>query len=69
MTADAHKRGRKLPYDFDSVVYFAWPVIVPVYIFQTRGVRGFLTLLGFGGVCLLYVLAAFVVTLLPGFES
>jgi hypothetical protein len=68
VVADARKRKRKLPYDFDSFVYFAWPVIVPIYIFQSRGVRGFLTLLGFSGIGLLYVLAAFAVTLLQDSE-
>ena len=36
--ADARKRGRQLCYDYDSFVYFMWPVVVPVYLFQTRGV-------------------------------
>jgi hypothetical protein len=49
---DARKRGRKLCYDFDSFVFFAGLVVVPVYLFQTRGVRAFLTLLCFGGMLL-----------------
>jgi hypothetical protein len=69
MIADAHKRGRKLPYDFDSFVYFAWPVILPIYLFQTRKWRAFLTLLCVGGVWLLCYAAAFVVTLLQKSES
>src|SRR5258705_2881193 len=40
---DARKRGRKLCYDFDSFVFFVWPLVVPIYLFQTRGVRAFLT--------------------------
>jgi hypothetical protein len=55
--ADARKRGRRLDYDYDSFVYFAWPLLVPVYLFQTRGVRAFLTLLWFGGI---WLCAAFV---------
>ena len=39
--------------DFDSFLYFAWPVMVPVYLFQTRGLRAFLTLLCFAGIWLL----------------
>jgi hypothetical protein len=62
--ADARKRGRKVCYDFDSFVYFAWPVVVPVYLFQTRGVRAFLTLLCFAGLWLLSGIAASVVALL-----
>ena len=48
--SDARKRGRKLCYDFDSFVFFAALFVVPVYLFQTRGVRAFLTLLCFGGI-------------------
>jgi hypothetical protein len=60
--ADAHKRGRRLCYDFDSLVFFFWPVIIPVYLFQTRGVRAFLTLLSFAGICAVAVLAAWLVS-------
>src|SRR6266542_817364 len=56
--ADARKRGRRLCYDYDSFVFFAWPVVVPVYLYQTRGVQAFLTLLCFAGICLIAVLAA-----------
>ena len=48
--ADARKRGRRLCYDYDSFVYFAWPIIVPVYLFQTRRLRAILTLLCFAGI-------------------
>jgi hypothetical protein len=61
--ADARKRGRRLCYDYDSFVYFAWPVVVPVYLFQTRGVRALLTLLCFGGLWLIGALSAGVVLL------
>ena len=54
--ADARKRGRRLCYDYDSFVYFAWPVVVPVYLFQTRGARAFLTLLCFGAIWLIAAL-------------
>ncbi len=51
--ADARKRGRRLCYDYDSFVFFAWALVVPVYLFQTRGIRAFLTLLWFAGICLI----------------
>jgi hypothetical protein len=35
--ADASARGRQLPYDFDSLVFFAWPLVTPFYLFSTRG--------------------------------
>src|SRR5262245_31082295 len=50
VVADARKRDRRLCYDFDSFVYFAWPLVVPVYLVQTRGVRALLTLLCFAGI-------------------
>ena len=65
--ADARKRGRRLCHDYDSFVYFAWPIVVPVYLFQTRGVRAFLTLLCFAGIYLIAVLASVMVTLLRNF--
>ena len=65
--ADARKRGRKVCYDFDSFVYFAWPVVAPVYLFQTRGPRAFLTLLCFAGLWLISMLAAMVVSVLREF--
>jgi len=65
--ADARKRGRQVCYDYDSFVYFAWPVVVPVYLFQTRGARAFLTLLCFAGIWLIAMLAASVVLLIREF--
>lgn len=55
--ADARKRGRQLCYDYDSFIYFAWPIVVPVYLFQTRGVRAFFTLLCFAVIWLIAMLA------------
>jgi hypothetical protein len=59
--ADARKRDRCLCYDYGSFVYFAWFVIVPVYLFQTRGPKAFLTLLCCAGIWLAAMLAAVVV--------
>ena len=59
--ADARKRGRQLCYDYDSFVFLAYPIIAPVYLFQTRGVRGFLTLLLFAAIWLIAMLPVFVV--------
>jgi hypothetical protein len=49
VTTDARIRHRDLCYDFDTFIFFGWPVLVPVYLFQTRGIRAFLTLLCFAG--------------------
>jgi len=65
--ADARKRGRQLCYDYDSFVYFAWFIVVPVYLFQTRGARAFLTLLCFAGIWLFAALAAGAVFLVREF--
>jgi hypothetical protein len=34
-------------------VFFCWPIVAPVYLFQTRGVRAFITVLSFIGIWLL----------------
>jgi hypothetical protein len=61
--ADARKRGQRLCYDYDSFVYFAWPVVVPAYLFQTRGWRALLTLLCFAGIWLVAIIGAAAVSL------
>lgn len=61
--ADARKRGRKLCYDYDSIVYFAWALVVPVYLFQTRGARAWLTLLCFGIIWVIALLFQIVISL------
>ena len=42
--ADAAARGDRRSYDFGSFVFFLWPVIAPIYLFQTRGCRAFGTI-------------------------
>lgn len=69
VTADAHRRGRRLCYDYDSFVFFAWPVVVPVYLFQTRGVGAFITLACFAGVWLAAMLAALLLYFVREFVS
>lgn len=39
IVADSQRRGRTMPYDFDSLVFALWPVVAPVYLFRTRGWR------------------------------
>jgi len=39
-SADARDQRYRAPYDFDSLVFFLWPVLAPIYLFQTRGWRG-----------------------------
>ena len=40
VSADATRRGAGMPYDFDSLIFFTWPVTAPVYLLRTRGARG-----------------------------
>ena len=56
VVADAHKHGRRLVYDYDSFVFFCWPLIVPAYLFQTRGWRAIVTLLWFASLWIAYTL-------------
>ena len=53
VNADAQKRNWPLCYDYGSFVYFAWPIVVPIYLFRTRRAGAFLTLLCFAGICLI----------------
>jgi hypothetical protein len=34
---DACDRGRRVAYDFDTLVFLLWPIVAPVYLFRTRG--------------------------------
>ena len=65
--ADARRLRRQLCYDYDSFLYFAWPILVPVYLFQTRGVRALLTLLCFAAIWLIAAIASGAVFLARGF--
>lgn len=55
MLKDAQSRQRHLPYDIGFFVFMAAPVVLPIYIFSTRGWRGFAVL---GWFLFLYVMAA-----------
>jgi hypothetical protein len=57
VTSDAGRRARKLPYDFDFLIFFAWIVAAPVYLWQTRRWRAVIPLLIFA---FIYAAAALV---------
>jgi hypothetical protein len=44
VVTDAQRRGRSTLYDFGSFVFFFWPLIAPIYLFETRGLRAFSTI-------------------------
>ena len=54
--SDSRRHGHPLHYDAGSFLYFAWPVLAPIYLFLTRGFRAFSTI---GWFLLLNVAAAF----------
>ena len=39
---DARALRYHAPFDFDAFVFFAWPFVVPYYLYRTRGARGLL---------------------------
>jgi hypothetical protein len=47
---DARKRRRVLWHDFEAFVFFAWPLVLPVYLWQTRGWRSLITVGCFVGI-------------------
>jgi len=69
VSADARKRGKALCYDYDGFVFFASPFIVPVYLFQTRGMRALVTLLCFAGIWLVALSPVFVVSIMREFAQ
>jgi hypothetical protein len=69
VASDAKKRQKQLCYDYDSFIFFAWPIVVPVYLFKTRGWRAFLTLFCFAGICIVAMLVAASILLLREFVS
>jgi hypothetical protein len=59
--SDARQHNHSLPYDFSFFVFFAWPLVVPIYLFSTRGWRAFATL----GLFVLLYLAATLIGNIP----
>jgi hypothetical protein len=61
IVADARERRRALCYDYDTFQFWAWPLLAPVYLIQTRGWRAIWPVLCFG---LFFLVAAFETILL-----
>ena len=36
---DRRDRHLSLPFDFDAFVFFAWPLVLPYYLYKSRGAR------------------------------
>ena len=56
--ADRHARCFSVPFEFEAFVFFAWPVVVPYYLYRSRGGRGLLLGLGILGLHTVPSLAA-----------
>lgn len=39
---DRRARHLSLPFEFNTFVFFAWPLVLPYYLYKSRGARGFL---------------------------
>jgi hypothetical protein len=39
---DARAQRYRAPFVFDAFLFFAWPLVLPYYLYRTRGVRGLL---------------------------
>lgn len=63
VVADAKHRQRTLSYGFPALTFFIWPIFAPLYLFQTRGVRAFLSLICFA---FFYYLSAAIGILVAG---
>ncbi len=50
---DSQKRNFKLPYCPGLILSIAWPILLPYYLFKTRGGKAFLTILIFAGAYIL----------------
>jgi len=42
LRADRPGRSFNAPYEFDMFAWAAWPIVVPYYLYRTRGGRGLL---------------------------
>jgi uncharacterized membrane protein (GlpM family) len=44
---DRRSHDLRTPFEFNAFVFFAWLVVLPYYLYKTRGPRGLLGALGF----------------------
>jgi hypothetical protein len=55
---DRLARRFAVPYEYDVLVYVAWPFMVPYYLYRTRGWKGILLGVGIWGLCIAPVIVA-----------
>ncbi len=61
---DRHRRRHPVPFEFEAFVFFAWPLVVPYYLFRTRGRRAVPLLIALGVVFFIPSLSALVATVI-----
>lgn len=44
---DRQARGYRVPYEFEAFVFFAWPFVLPYYLYRTRRGWGLVVFAGF----------------------
>jgi hypothetical protein len=47
VAVDRRSHNFSVPFEFDAFVFFAWCLVVPYYLFKTRGPRGLVYGFGF----------------------
>ncbi len=50
LQSDNRRHNIKWVYDMGLFLYIAWPLIIPYYLFKTRGLKALLTILIFVGI-------------------
>jgi hypothetical protein len=58
VSVDRRVRDFSVPFEFDAFVFFAWPFILPYYLYRTRGRRGLFLVTGIYGLFLMPYLTA-----------
>jgi hypothetical protein len=59
--SDRRARGFGAPFEFDAFVFFLWPILVPYYLYRTRGRAGLALAVGVGLLYLVPAIAAWAV--------
>lgn len=49
-TKDPRRHEFEPPFEFAAFVYFFWPLVLPYYLYTTRGIEGIVTFIGFIGI-------------------
>jgi hypothetical protein len=58
VSCDRRYRRIEAPFEYETFVFFAWPVVLPHYLYRTRGMKGLLQGIGVLGVAMIPYLVA-----------